>query len=120
MSIDARIVAALEPLAPTWNAVKEDSAHDQALEPTTYFTFHYNTHGAAYADDEPTAEISLISVYLHAPLASNINSLIRQAKSAVHGAGFTWPEKIDASDDKERLIVLEFQDATGVDFDGEV
>ena len=38
-SVEARIVAALEPIAPTWNAVKEDSKRNPALEPDTYFTY---------------------------------------------------------------------------------
>jgi len=119
-SIEARIVAALEPIAPTWNAVKETSDRDKSKEPTTYFTFKVNSRGDAFADDEPTVEIQLCTAWLHTPLASNPASLIRRAKSAIYQAGFTWPEKFDASDDKERLIVLEFEDVTGVDFDGEV
>lgn len=119
-SIEARLVDALEPIAPAWNAVKVDSHKDQAEEPDTYFTFRVNTHGDAYADDEPTMELALITVSLHAPLASNPSGLIRRAKSALHRAGFTWPEKTDASDENERRIVLEFEDAQGVDPDGEV
>lgn len=119
-SVEARIVAALEPIAPAWNAVKEDSESDRAMEPDIYYTFKVSTHGAGYADDEPTAEIALCTVWLHMPLASNPASLIRRSKAAIHEAGFTWPEKIDASDDKERLIVLEFEDAIGVDVDGEI
>ena len=119
-SIEARIVAALEPIAPTWNAVKEDSQRDRANEPDTYFTFKVSSHGDAYADDEPTVELNLCTAWLHAPLASNPSALIRRVKTRIHNAGFTWPEKIDASDDKERLIVLEFEDAIGVDLNGEV
>jgi len=119
-SVEARIVAALEPIAPTWNAVKEDSQCDRSKETDTYFVFKVNTLGDAYADDNPTVELNLCTVWLHTPLASNPSSLIRQAKNAIHGAGFTWPEKIDASDDKERLIALEFEDVTGVDFNGEI
>lgn len=117
-SVESRIVAALEPIAPTWNAVKEDSSRNPALEPDTYFTYTVNTRGDGYADDDPTVEVYLCTAYLHAPLASNPLQLIRRVKEAIHRAGFTWPEKIDASDDKERRIVLEFSDAEGVDLDG--
>ena len=87
-SVESRIVAALEPIAPTWNAVKEDTKSDKADEPDTYFTFSVRTHGGAYADDDPTAEIALCTAQLHTPLASNPNSLIRRAKKAIHDAGF--------------------------------
>lgn len=117
-SVESRIVAALEPIAPTWNAVKEDSSRNPALEPDTYFTYTVNTRGDGYADDDPTIEVYLCTAYLHVPLASNPMKLISRAKAAIHNAGFTWPEKIDASDDKERRIVLEFSDAEGVDLDG--
>lgn len=119
-SVEARIVAALEPIAPTWNAVKEDSKRNPALEPDTYFTYTVNTRGDAYADDDPTVEVYLCTAYLHCPLASNPTKIIRRAKRQLHDAGFTWPEKIDASDDKERRIVLEFADAEGVDLDGDL
>ncbi len=117
-SIEGRIVAALSPIAPTYLAVKVDAMNDP--EPETYFTFRVNTQGGCYADDDPTVEVALATAYLHAPLASNPNSIVRRAKAALHGAGFTWPEKHDASDDTERYIALEFADATGVDFDGEL
>lgn len=120
VSIDARIVAALDPIAPAWNAIKEDTEREKHEEPNIYFTFQYATHGIGYADDEPTGELALITAYLHAPLSINITGLVKLTKVALHRAGFTWPEKIDASSDKERCIVFEFQDATGVDLDGEV
>lgn len=119
-SIDARIVSALDALAPVWNAVKEDEHETPSDEPDTYYTFQYSTRGDGYADDEPTAEVALIMLHLWAPLNGNLSTLIRRTKSAIHAAGFTWPEKIDASDEKGRHIVFEFQDAEGVDFNGEV
>lgn len=119
-STEARIVAALDPIVPTWNAIKENSEHAQENEPKVYCTFTVNTRGDAYADDDPTVEVALCTAYLHAPLAMNISSLVRRMKQAIHSAGFTWPEKIDASDDKERRIALEFAEAIGVDLDGDI
>lgn len=118
-SIDARLVAALSPIAPVWNSVKEDVEADPAEEPEVYFTFQYTTRGADYADDEPTVEIVSVHLHLWAPLTQNMTGLIRQTKAAVHRAGFTWPEKVDASDDKGRHIVFEFHDVTEVDIDGD-
>ena len=117
-SIDARLVAALSGIAPIWNSVKEDRESDPADEPEIYYAFQYSTRGANYADDEPTAEIASVHLHLWAPLSQNMTSLVRRTKAAVHEAGFTWPEKTDASDDKGRHIVFEFQDVDGVDVDG--
>ena len=119
-SIDARLVAALSGIAPVWNSVKEDVETDPSDESDVYYTFQYSTRGADYADDEPNAEIASVHLHLWAPLSQNMTSLIRQTKAAVHGAGFTLPEKTDASDDKGRHIVFEFQGATEVDIDGEI
>jgi hypothetical protein len=119
-SIDARLVAALSGIAPIWNSVKEDVESDPANESEVYYTFQYTTRGTLYADDEPTVEIASVMLHLWAPLKQNMTSLIRQTKAAVHEAGFTWPEKVDASDDKGRHIVFEFQNVDGVDADGDL
>lgn len=113
-TVDARIVAALESLAPVWNSVKEQN-NDQTEETETYFVFNYSTFGADYADDDANAERYLIQVHLFAPLASNISGLIKQAKLALYEAGFLWPETQNASDNTGRHIVLETEYATGVD-----
>lgn len=117
-SVDALLVSALENIAPVWNSVKENEHQDQAEEPEIYFVFNYSTVGIGYADNEPTGELFLISVHLFTPLATNLTRLKKQTRAALHKAGFTWPETVDASDEKSRHIVFESQYVEGVDFDG--
>ena len=117
-SVDQILVNTLSHIAPVWNSVKENEAHDQASEPEMYFVFNYSTFGTGYADDDPTGEIYIIQVHLFAPLATNLTRIKNKVKAALHAAGFTWPEVVDASDDKSRHIVFEFQHAEGVVPDG--
>lgn len=119
-SVDSMIVSALGDLAPVWNSVKENEYAEQNLESETYFVFNYSTFGTGYADDDPTGEVFLIRVHLFSPLAGNLTSLKRKTKAALHNAGFTWPETVDASDETGRHIVFECQYVDGVDFDGDV
>lgn len=120
-SVDSMIATALSGLGfPVWNAVKENENQKQTDEEPVYYVFNYSTFGVGYADDEPTGEVSVIQVHLFAPLAMNLTRLIRRTKAALHGAGFTWPETTNASDDKSRHIVFEFQYVDGVDFYGDL
>lgn len=113
-TVDTLIVSALESIAPVWNSVKEQN-NDNTEETGTYFVFNYSSFGADYADDDPNAELYLVAVHLYAPLASNISGIIKQAKRALHDAGFLWPETINASDNTGRHIVLETEYAIGAD-----
>lgn len=117
-SLDAKLQATLDPILPAWNAVKVKDRNETAVPQDSYFVFNYTTHGIGYADDEPTGELAIIQVHLYAPLATNLTSLRRQTKSAIHEAGFTWPEVLDLSDETARHLVFEFQDVEGVDLDG--
>lgn len=113
-TVDALIVSALDSIAPVWNSVKEQN-NDQTEETETYFVFNYSTFGADYADDDPGAERYLVQVHLFAPLASNPTGIVKQAKKALHNAGFLWPETQNASDNTGRHIVLETEYATGAE-----
>ena len=120
-SVDSMIVTALSSIGlPIWNSVKENENENDYDESEMYFVFNYSTYGVGYADDEPCGEVSLIQVHLFAPLATNLTRLIRLSKAAIHKAGFTWPETVNASDEKGRHIVFEFQYVDGVDFDGDI
>ena len=120
-SVDSMIATALSGLGfPVWNAVKENEHQRQADEEPVYYVFNYSSFGVGYADDEPTGELSIIQVHLHAPLAMNLTPLKRKTKAALHAAGFTWPELADASDENGRHIVFEFQYVDGVDFNGDL
>lgn len=116
-SVDKRIVSALDPILHVWNVIKEKENEEVT---DSYYAFNYSTHGIGYADDDPTAELAIIQVHLIAPLNENITSLIKQTKRALHDAGFTWAEVIDASDAWGRHKIFEFQDVEGVDLDGDL
>ena len=121
-SVDSMIKTALSVVGlPIWNSVKEEenTKYGGGVQPT-YYVFNYSSYGVGYADDEPTGEVYLIQVHLFAPLASNLTRLVRKTKAALHNAGFTWPETVNASDNNGRHIVFEFQFVDGVDFDGDL
>ena len=111
-NVDSMIVTALSGILPVWNVIKEKVDEEPA---ETYYAFNYSTHGTGYADDEPTGEVSMVQVHLIAPLNVNVSGLVKQTKQALYNAGFTWPQVTDASDDKGRHKVFEFQHVEGVD-----
>lgn len=119
-SVDHILVNTLCHIAPVWNSVKENESQDQSSEPEIYFVFNYTTYGTGYADNDPTGEVYIIQVHLFAPLTKNLTRIKKQVKASLHAAGFTWPETVDASDEKSRHIVFEFQHAEGVVPDGDL
>ena len=119
-TVDHLLTTTLEHLAPVWNSVKANEHQNQAEESEAYFVFNYSTFGTGYADEDPNGEVFIIQVHLYAPLAKNVSRLKRQVKASLHAAGFTWPETVDASDEKARHIVFEFQYVEGVVPDGDL
>lgn len=79
----------------------------------TYIIFNFTTIPSAFADDAPQYERYLIQIHLFAPLAQSTTALEREIKERVFAAGYTWPSRMDASDDarsatgEARHIVLE-------------
>lgn len=124
ITVDTKIVYALQSIAPVWNSVKEsEPVGDEEREQQKtdiYFVFNYSTLGAGYADNDPTGELYLIQVHLFAPLATNLTRIKWRTKAALHLAGFAWPETIDASDATGRHIVFEFQHVEGLDLNGDL
>lgn len=118
ITVDTKLVYALRNIAPVWNSVKEHDPKDPVTN--TYFVFNYSTLGTGFADDDPTGELFLIQVHLFAPLATNLTRTKLRVKAAIHKAGFTWPETVDASDENGRHIVFEFQYAEGLNLDGDL
>lgn len=120
-SVDTVLTAALTPFGyPVWNAVKLNERKSEAEESKVYFAFNYTSTGIGYADDEPTGEVYFVQVHLFAPIDMNVTRLMQKTKQAIHGAGFTWPQTINASDDAGRHIVFESQYVEGVDLDGDL
>lgn len=111
-TVDAILMEALDGILPTWNSVKEE-------EPETvqesYIVFNYSTFGTGYADDDPTGDVYIVQVHLFTPLSQSTTGFSRQIRSALHEAGFTWPETVNATDDKGRHLVFECQYVEGLD-----
>lgn len=101
MSIDTRLRNALLP----FNLPVESSVYTGKAE--KYLTFNYSTIPISFGDDEPERERYLIQVHLFAPLDDNINSLVRQIKTALFEADCLYPETINADDANNRHIVFE-------------
>lgn len=113
MSIDARIVKALNPLG----LVIEKSVYNGQSK--RYITFNYDTVPILHADDAPCGEKYLIQVHYFAPLNYKILDDVKQIKQCLFDADFTFAETTDASDDNGFHIVFEFEDVEGFD-DGEI
>ncbi len=113
MSVDAKIVAALNPLGfDVENSVS-------FTKNKTYFAFNYSVIPADFADDAPQHERFLVQVHFFCPLNVNITKQKKIICRALFAAGFTWPEVTDASDENGRHIVFECEIAEGVDADGD-
>ena len=111
-TVDAILKETLDDILPTWNSVKEEES-DTVQE--SYIVFNYSTYGTGYADDDPTGEVYVVQVHLFTPLSESTTSFKKQIRSALHEAGFTWPETVNATDDKGRHLVFECQYVEGLD-----
>lgn len=112
MTVEKRLNDALLTLGyPVYNGVAYGKDE-------VYFVMNLATVPTYYADDTAEFERWLGMVNLYAPLSMNIVTLKRDTKRAIHDAGFTWPATEDASNEEERHIVFEFEDAEEAD-DGE-
>ena len=114
MSVDAKIVAALEPFG-----CDVDNSVSFAKD-KTYFTFNYSVIPTDFADDAPQHERYLVQVHYHCPLNVNITAIKTAIRRALYAAGFTWPSITDASDENGRHTVFECDIADGVDVYGDI
>lgn len=114
MSVNERIIGALEPLGlpvvPDLYTGDEDR----------WITFHHGSRGALFGDDGPGAEIRTVQVHLYVPCGINTLTLRRGIKRRLLAAGFTWPAETDAGTDtwagiERQHIVFECEIEEGVD-----
>ena len=100
MSLNSTLKTALESIAPT--------APDVYLgDETTYIIFNYNSIPADFGNDAPAHERYLVQVHLYCPHSVNSLSMRRSIKTALTGAGFTWPAYENASDEEGQHHVFE-------------
>jgi hypothetical protein len=85
----------------------------------TYFVFNHNTLPDDFGDNAPRHERALIQVHLFCPHGFNSVKTRKDAKLALLGAGFTYPNMTDASDKDGQHWVFETETAEGVSEDGE-
>lgn len=71
------------------------------------FTFNYNLVPFGFADNGPIRYKALIQVHLILPLGANSVPYRYKTIQALVGAGFTWPEVVDATDGETQHFVFE-------------
>lgn len=101
MTLNQRLIAALEPLGlPVVPDV--DTKHRPRV-----LVFNYDLLPFQPADNRPLWYRALIQVHLYLPLKENGVGLAGQVAAALAGAGMTWPEIIDATDEETQHRVFE-------------
>lgn len=104
-----RLMAALEPIAPT--QADEYIPDEERGAVDTYIVFNYNSYPADFGDDAPGHEVYSVQVHLFCPSGVNSLSMRREIKAALAAAGFTWPAYINASGKDGQHHVFECQTA---------
>ena len=114
MSIDQLLKSTLAATSlPVYRSVYPGDEEGQP-DPEEYLVFNYDTEPVCYGDDEPEYDIYLIQVHLFAKPDINISKRIKQVRALLVGAGFDYPETVDASDNEWRHITFETQTSDGV------
>ena len=93
MSVNERIITALEPLG--YPVVPDLYTGEE----TTYLTFNYSGHGALFADDVPCYEVHMVQVHFLVPYGVNTVATRRDIRRRLFAAGFTWPTETDAGNE---------------------
>lgn len=101
MTVNERIKGALEGLGLP---VKPDVYKGGAK---SYFVFNYDLVPFVFANNRPIGYKALIQVHLILPLGVNSVPYRYKTIQALVGAGFTWPEVVDATDGETQHFVFE-------------
>lgn len=101
MTTGERLKAALDPLGLP---VKPDI---YAGDEDQYITYNYDLLPAHHADDRPHLYRALIQVHLLAPHGVTTTVIRTGIMQALAGAGFPWPEAVNASDKDGQHYVFE-------------
>lgn len=106
MTLNRRLISALSAVVP------EVAPDIYTGEASTYITFHYDLIPTQFAGNVPVFYKALVQVHLFLPLGENSLSRRGEIFTALVGAGFTWPEVINASDKDGQHFVFECEAAT--------
>lgn len=110
MSINTRIIAALDGLTPEPPA-PDTYKGTQAL----YIVFNYTLIPADFGDDDAGHYRALVQVHLYAPHEKNTVSLRKEISRRLVAAGFTRPSITPASDAKGQHYAFECEDIEAVE-----
>ena len=114
MSLNAALVAAVEPTVPT---VRPDSFRPASgEEPDEYCTYNRAEYPRMHAGGAPRRIVYLYQLHYYLPLGRNPEEVLKSLKKAVFLAGFTFPAAIDASDGDSQHWVLELEGSEAVDY----
>lgn len=84
MNVNKLIIDTLSPLVPDVVPMAYTGTND------TYITFNYeDDRGEVFADDEPLIDIAYLQIHLFC--SGNFNTLKKQIRSKLFGAGFSYP-----------------------------
>lgn len=101
MNLNQRLIKALSPLGlPA--APDVDVKHRNRT-----FTFNYELLPTQFADGRPLYWRALVQVHLFLPLEEDSVALRGMVPGILAGAGFTWPEVVDATDGQSQHYVFE-------------
>lgn len=101
MNLNQRLIKALSPLGlPA--APDVDVKHRNRT-----FTFNYDLLPDQFADGRPLYWRALVQVHLFLPLEEDSVALRGMIPGILAGAGFTWPEVVDATDGQSQHYVFE-------------
>lgn len=101
MTLNQRIIDALSPLGLPVVPDTDTGSRERC------FVFSADQAPTFFCDDVPWIYNFQVQVHLFLPAGENGVALTQQAARALHGAGFTRPEVLDASDGSGQHKVLE-------------
>lgn len=106
-TVNQTLIRALEPLGLPVVPDVDTEGRDRVI------VFHYDLRPIQWADDRPQWLLALIQVHLHLPLGENGLALQAALARALAGAGTTWPEVVDLTDEQGQHKVFECECVVG-------
>lgn len=109
MSLNEIIIGAVSPIVPV--CVPDEYDGDSS----EYCTFDYSTAATLFGDDRPDVLLYMLSLHWFLPNGVNPLKKKKQICSALHQAGLSWPEVMNASDEDCQHYVFECEWSEGVE-----
>lgn len=104
MNVNSLVINALSPLV---SDVEPDNYKGDA---TTYITFNYSDDRAVeFADDIPIMDMAYLQIHLFCPEKFNFQTLKKQIRSRLFGAGFSYPQISSFYEDESKTNHIIFE-----------